>query len=106
MGDYEAKFGGYRRYYAAEPWAEEFRCAPVLVFVCSDDRAEARVMRAAVDVSPPHVFTTSEWRFGDRTAAGTGLFGPIWQPITTTGGGRQPSSPTPSRRTAKALTGY
>ena len=86
-GDYHAKFEGYRRYYAGTSWAEQFPYAPALLFVCSDGRAEARVRQAATAAGPAEMYTTSEWRFGDRTAAGTGLFGPIWQPITTTGGG-------------------
>ena len=46
-GDYRAKFEGYRRYYAAHEWEDDFPREPALLFVCSDHRAEHRVRRAA-----------------------------------------------------------
>ena len=44
---YRPKLEGYRQYYAAAAWEEAFPSEPALLFVCSDDRAEARVRRAA-----------------------------------------------------------
>ena len=46
-GDFAAKFGGYRRYFAARAWRHDFTAEPVVLFVCADDRAEEHVASAA-----------------------------------------------------------
>ena len=63
-GDYPAKFEGYRRYFAVEAWRADFEARPVLLFVCSDDRAEERVVRAArAHASELPLLLTADWRF-------------------------------------------
>lgn len=74
-GDYRAKFKGYRRYYAGREWEGDFPCEPVLLVVCTDDRAERRVIRALQVEAPAFpVRTTAEWRF----ERGQGVLGAHW----------------------------
>lgn len=76
-GDYQGKFQGYRRYYATEAWRTAFNREPVLLFVCSHDEAERRVIRAAT-VVPRAVLplvSTTEWRI---THARDGALGDVW----------------------------
>ena len=89
-GDYRAKLEGYRRYYAAEEWQGDFSCEPVLLFVCSDDRAEDRVRGVADETAmQATVLTTAEWRFAGRTGRANGTFGEIWLPIHASDEARQ-----------------
>ncbi|MEZ4503157.1 MAG: replication-relaxation family protein [Dehalococcoidia bacterium] len=77
-GDYRAKFEGYRRYYAGREWEGDFPSEPVLLFVCSDDRAEERVARAARSVAPDlPMLLTSEWRYLSGSGDGAGALGPV-----------------------------
>lgn len=79
-GDYRAKFEGYRHYYAGREWEEDFPSEPVLLFVCSDDRAEERVCRAAAGAdSGFSLLSTTEWRFERLEKGVPGTTGPIWQ---------------------------
>lgn len=79
-GDYRAKFEGYRRYYARREWEEDFPSEPVLLFVCSDDRAEERVCQASAgaDADFP-LLSTTEWRFERAEKGAPGITGPIWR---------------------------
>lgn len=79
-GDYRAKFEGYRRYYAGREWEDDFPSAPLLLFVCADDRAERRVVRAlpmGADEWP--IWLTTEWRVQDLNGWGEGALGAIWR---------------------------
>lgn len=79
-GDYRAKFEGYRRYYAGREWEGDFPSEPLLLFVCSDDRAERRVIRALRAEAPElPVFTTAEWRFEDADQHDASGLGANWQ---------------------------
>lgn len=81
-GDYPAKFEGYRRYFEAEAWESDFAIAPALLFVCSDDRAEARVARAAgLHARELPLLYTTEWRYLRDPENSAGLLGPIWSAI-------------------------
>ena len=82
-GDFAAKFGGYRRYYAGRFWRRDWSSEPALLFVCRDDRAEERVTRAAWRASPRcdvrvPLLLTSEWHFAQRRPVPAGLLGPVW----------------------------
>ena len=88
-GDFAAKLGGYRRYFAAEAWRQDFDAVPAVLFACVDDRAEQRVSvagRAAVPDLP--LLITSEWRYERDTRNPAGLLGPIWRE-TGTGSARR-----------------
>ena len=83
-GDFAAKFGGYRRYFLAGAWRQDFDAEPLLLFVCADDRAEEHVARAARraergSLTRLPLRLTAEWRFGQGTPIAAGLLGPIWQ---------------------------
>ena len=83
-GDFAAKFGGYRRYFLAGAWRQDFDAEPLLLFVCADDRAEEHVARAARraergSLTRLPLRLTAEWRFGQGTLIAAGLLGPIWQ---------------------------
>jgi len=79
-GDYRGKFSGYARYFEAAEWRERFPTEPLLLFVCSDERAEERVVRAikAAAITVP-IFTTAEWRYDRLDNGGGGLFGEVWR---------------------------
>lgn len=84
-GDYRAKFEGYRRYYAGGEWEEDFSSEPVLLFVCSDDRAEERVARAAnTGATGLPLWLTAEWRFASRDLSGADTLGRIWRETSST----------------------
>lgn len=69
------KLRGFVRYYESEAWTARFVTPPTLLFVCMDDRAEARVARALAEELPPAiVLTTTDWRI-----RADGVFGPIWR---------------------------
>ena len=83
-GDFAAKFGGYRRYFAAEAWRPDFVTEPVLLFVCADDRAEEHVTGAARQSERESgarlpLLLTSDWRFARGPQNPAGLPGPIWR---------------------------
>ena len=76
-GDYRAKLEGYRRYYAAQEWEDDFPAEPALLFVCSDRRAEARVGRAAREwAGTAPVLMATEWPHAGRDGGVHGLSGP------------------------------
>lgn len=78
-GDYRAKFDGYRRYFARRGWEGDFPSEPVLLFVCSDDRAEERVALALRTLAPDlPVFMTTEWRYMPSGANDAGTLGSAW----------------------------
>ena len=98
-GDFAAKFGGYRRYFAAEAWRYDFAAEPVLLFVCADDRAEEHVagaVRRADHESAARfpLLLCSEWRFAADSRNPAGLLGPVW---------RSPYPETTSPRSRSAL---
>ena len=79
-GDYRAKFDGYLRYFARRAWEHDFPSEPMLLFVCSDARAEQRVAAAARTLAGdiPLLITSEGWaatRAGNRD----GLLGPVWR---------------------------
>ena len=79
-GDYPAKFAGYRRYFAAQEWRGDFPNEPMLLFVCSDDRAERRVvgaLRAKAAGLPTLV--TAEWRYERVDGPNASTLGSIWR---------------------------
>lgn len=78
--DYRSKLAGYRRYYAAREWQEHFPSEPVLLFVCTDERSEKRVARAAsVAAVDFPLLSTTELRY--LASAGVrGTLGRIWRP--------------------------
>jgi len=79
-GDFAAKLGGYRRYFAAEAWRQDFDGTPALLFVCADDRVERRVASAVCAAAPDlPVLSTSEWRYERDARHPAGLLGPIWR---------------------------
>jgi len=83
-GDYPAKFEGYRRCFAAQEWRGDFPNEPMLLFVCSDDRAEGRVVSAGRASAPGlPLLITSEWRYESDTRNPAGLLGPIWREAGT-----------------------
>jgi hypothetical protein len=89
-GDFAAKFGGYRRYFAAEAWRQDFEGTPALLFVCADDRAEQRVASAVCAAAPDlPVLSTSEWRYEHDARNLAGLLGPIWREAGTGGVSRK-----------------
>jgi len=77
-GDFRRKFEGYRRYYERGAWRSRFGAEPLLLFVCSDDDAERRVVRAAsAGEQALPVLATTEWRISrDRG----GALGTVWTP--------------------------
>lgn len=78
-GDFRGKFEGYRRYYEDGVWRERFAEEPLLLFVCANDTAERRVIRAAIAVPRTMpLFTTTEWRI---SRDGSGVFGSVWARI-------------------------
>ncbi|TAJ17416.1 MAG: hypothetical protein EPO65_11120 [Dehalococcoidia bacterium] len=80
-GDFRGKFEGYRRYYEGGAWRGRFAEEPLLLFVCADDAAERRVIRAATEVAQAMpLFTTAEWRIAQ---GGGGAFGSVWARVTT-----------------------
>jgi|GEM_PF-2357409 len=99
-GDYRSKFEGYRRYYASEAWRTAFKHEPVLLFVCSNDDAERRVIRAATAVpqAMPLVSTT-EWRIAH---ARDGALGDVWLHVS---GALSGSARSPVSRGRLALSG-
>lgn len=79
-GDYRSKFEGYRRYFAAREWDDDFASEPALLFVCADDRAEQRVQLAALNAAPNlPLRSTTEWRYKRRSSSTAGLRGRIWR---------------------------
>lgn len=93
-GNYAAKLDGYRRYYASEAWRTAFTREPALQFVCVDDRAERRVVRAAASVPQRlPLLATTEWRLEQEAG---GAFGPVWTAGTDTE--RRPWLVIPERR--------
>jgi hypothetical protein len=89
-GDFAAKFGGYRRYFAAEAWRQDFEGTPALLFVCADDRAEQRVASAVCAAAPDlPVLSTIEWRYEHDARNLAGLLGPIWREAGTGGVSRE-----------------
>lgn len=79
VGDYRAKFDGYFRYFARRGWEDDFPGEPVLLFVCSDDRAEERVALALRTLAPDlPVLMTTEWRYLPSNANGPGTLGSVW----------------------------
>jgi DNA-binding MarR family transcriptional regulator len=89
-GDFAAKFGGYRRYFAAEAWRQDFDGTPALLFVCADDRAEQRVASAVCAAAPDlPVLSTIEWRYEHDARNLAGLLGPIWREAGTGGVSRE-----------------
>jgi Replication-relaxation len=79
VGDYRAKFEGYLRYFARGAWEGDFPSEPVLLFVCSDDRAEERVALALRTLAPTlPVLMTTEWRYLPRGADRSGTLGSAW----------------------------
>jgi len=103
-GDYSGKFEGYRRYYASEAWRMASAREPALLFVCSDDRAERRVIEAAsaAAIAAP-VFATAEWRFARDPANPVGALGQIWQ-AASDGGPRRSLVPLPADSDAAGAT--
>ena len=97
-GDFAAKLGGYRRYFAAEAWRQDFDGVPAVLFVCVDDRAEQRVAIAAGTAAPDlALLMTSEWRYERDARNPAGLLGPIWRSVSSPDHGRRlingPSEP-------------
>lgn len=83
-GDFAAKLGGYRRYFATEAWRQDFEAVPAVLFVCVDDRAEQRVSVAGRAAAPDlPLLITSEWRYERDTRNPAGLLGPIWRETGT-----------------------
>jgi hypothetical protein len=83
-GNYRGKFEGYRRYYASEAWRTAFTQEPVLLFVCSDVRAERRVIEALGTAGlAGTMLVTSEWRYETQgTLAGIWIaHGSVPQPF-------------------------
>lgn len=75
-GDFRGKFEGYRRYYEGGAWRGRFAEEPLLLFVCANDAAERRVIRAATEVAQAMpLFTTAEWRISRDNA---GALGGVW----------------------------
>ena len=93
-GDFAAKFGGYRRYFAAEAWRQDFAAPPVVLFVCTDDRAEAHVVGAArqdrdASAALP-LLLVSELQAAPHARNPAGLLGAIWRsPYLGNGGQRE-----------------
>ncbi|MEZ4554829.1 MAG: replication-relaxation family protein [Dehalococcoidia bacterium] len=82
-GDYAKKLDAYVRYFGAREWTRDFAVEPTLLFVCADNRAEARVRRAVAGASRmPTVLTTTEWRLEPSTGDRTGAFGAVWLQAT------------------------
>ena len=79
-GDYRGKLSGYVRYFAAAKWRQRFATTPSILWVCSDNRAEERVVRAveAAGLTVP-IFITAEWRYERLERGGRGVFGEIWR---------------------------
>jgi len=78
--DYRGKFEGYRRYYASEVWRMSFAHEPVLLFVCTDDRAAKRVSSAvAPDVRGIPLLITTESRLARHGSNPDGCVGAVWQ---------------------------
>ena len=85
------------RYFAAAKWRQRFATAPSILWVCSDNRAEERVVRAveAAGLTVP-IFITAEWRYERPERGGRGVFGDIWRhqfdsarlPLITATGGK------------------
>ena len=81
-GDYPAKFEGYRRYFEAGAWQEDFDARPAVLFVCADDGAEERVARACrASAGLRRAWFTTEWRFERDTRNQAGLLGRVWLPV-------------------------
>ncbi len=82
-GDFGAKFGGYRRYFAAEAWCNDFAAEPVLLFVCADDRAEEHVARAAREnrggFAELPLLLAGESQSAPHARNPAGLLRPIWR---------------------------
>ena len=81
-GDFRAKLAGYGRYYAARAWRRDFDAEPALLFLCTDARAEDRVVRAARRARGPAslpLLVASEWRSARGACNPTGLLGPVWR---------------------------
>ena len=90
-GDYRAKFAGYRRYYAGREWEEDFPSEPLLLFVCSDHRAEERVARAAKSIAPDlPLLLTGEWRYMSDRGEDAGALGSALGDATNRGSRGRP----------------
>lgn len=74
-GDLLSKLEGYRHYYAAEVWRDWFDEEPLLLVVCSDDRARRRMRAALPESYRLPILMTSDWQLHDRRAR---PFGAIW----------------------------
>lgn len=96
-GDYRGKLSGYARYFEAAEWRERFSIQPYVLWVCSDERAEERVVRAikAAAITVP-IFITAEWRYDRFDKRGGVLFGEVWRHQFD--GQRIPLISKPSRR--------
>ena len=99
-GDFATKFGGYRRYFAAEAWRYDFAAEPVVLFVCADDRAEQHVAGAArradhESAARLPLLLTSEWRCAADSRNRAGLLGPIWRSLYPGGPSHRVTSDSP-----------
>ncbi|MEX1022412.1 MAG: replication-relaxation family protein [Dehalococcoidia bacterium] len=104
-GNFRAKFFGYRHYYEFELWRRSFAVEPALLFVCSDDRAERRVVAVANEVEwAMPLRLTSEWRVRRDPANARGLLGPVWRSLGETPTTRQHWPPDITARSEIART--
>lgn len=77
-GDFRGKFEGYRRYYEVGAWTSRFDREPLLLFVCTDDQAERRVVRAVATVAAViPLRATTEWRVAREHPRGS--LGSVWR---------------------------
>ena len=65
-------------------WREDWSAAPAVLFVCTDDGAEERVIRAVrragrVAATRLPVLVTTEWRAGRDPRNAAGFLGPVWR---------------------------
>jgi len=89
-GDYRPKLEAYARYFRARAWEESFHQRPRLLFVCSDTRAEERVVRAMqVATSSIDPLLTTTWRLKGGAESRAGALGLIWSPATGGSGQRR-----------------
>ncbi|MEX2374118.1 MAG: replication-relaxation family protein, partial [Dehalococcoidia bacterium] len=78
-GNYRSKFEGYRRYYASVAWRTRFEQEPMLLFVCSDERAARHVSLAARDERSIPLLITTEARSSRHGNNPEGCVGAVWR---------------------------
>lgn len=79
-GELRSKLEGYREYYEASEWKQQFPAEPVLLYVCASSQAEKLVFRALSGMPAGiSTFVTTDERYWRNRDTSLSVLGDIWR---------------------------